>query len=82
MNTDILLRFRHELLDAFSKMIRGINVELSEHGLKILQRGYPVSPIPKNWFIIAIHEDEMITIIAPGEEEGKKVKLNFVKLND
>lgn len=76
---EVISRFRQPLLEAFSKMVRGINVTLNNAGIEhLLKKG--VNPGYVNVFtpvfIEAIHQDETITIF------HNQVKYSGFKVSD
>lgn len=81
MNTLVTIsRFNERLLLAFAKMIKGINVQLSESGKEI----YKNSKIdnPGKWhFITEIHADETVTLCSQSDIIIRGLSLSNIKLD-
>lgn len=73
----LINKFRDELLIAFFKMIKGINVELSEKGKEEIKD----TETCRWWFILAIHEDESLTICSQNHFIIEGATLSWLKLS-
>ena len=68
--------FEINLLNAFDKMIRGINIELSEQGKQDMKK-YCTD---RWWFIQSINADETINICSSSHYICKGIHLKEVKI--
>jgi hypothetical protein len=76
---DIISKFDERLLSAFSKMIKGINVELSESGKEIYKNA-KIENAGRWHFIQSIDSDETITLCSVNHQIFSGLSLSNIKL--
>ena len=71
-------RFRDVLVKAFLKMIKGINVELSDKG----KEEYEKAGLSEGrwYFIKSINEDESITLVSQKHHIFENLNISHIKL--
>lgn len=79
-NIDLIRNFDARLIEAFRKMILGINVELSESG-KTIYKNAKIENAGKWHFIQSIESDETITLCSQNHTIFSGLSLSNIKLN-
>lgn len=74
---DVISTFKEPLLTAFSAMIRGIDVQLTDEARQSFKVKANDDDFTKEFFIQSIHEDETLTVI-----DRNNFVLGGVKLTD
>ena len=75
----LISNFDNRLIEAFHKMILGINVELSDSG-KIIYRNAGIENVGKWHFIQSIDSDETLTLCSQNHTIFRGLSLRNIKL--
>lgn len=77
---DRISKFRPELINAFDKMIRGVNIELTkdfrEERIKNLETNGMDKNLSRWWFIQSINEDETLNLCSTNHFIIGRVKIS------